>query len=115
MRIHKAVGRLLLHGADMKSDFEEQEKMLHRRIGEVLHYVWDPIGVAAVPQARDEYDSYIAPVFALLNAGASEAEICTYLDRLATDWMGLGDTLLLSKKAASVLVNWRDFATELTR
>jgi|GEM_PF-7106682 len=29
---------------------------LHQRIDEILHYLWDPIGVAHVPDARDADD-----------------------------------------------------------
>jgi hypothetical protein len=36
---------------------------LYRRTDEVLHYIWDPIGVAGVPEARDEYDSYLPHAF----------------------------------------------------
>jgi hypothetical protein len=32
---------------------------LYKRVNEVLHYVWDPIGVAYSPAARDEYQRYI--------------------------------------------------------
>ena len=32
---------------------------LHRRTDEVLHYIWDPIGVSGVPTARDEYSGYV--------------------------------------------------------
>lgn len=39
------------------------ERELCLRINEVLYYVWDPIGVADTPRARDEYDSYVLQVF----------------------------------------------------
>jgi len=39
----------------MKSDLNHQEKELYRRTDEILHYLWDPIGVSDTPQARDEY------------------------------------------------------------
>lgn len=32
---------------------------LYRRVDEVLFYVWDPIGVANSPAARDEYYGYL--------------------------------------------------------
>ena len=47
---------------------------LYRRIGEVLHYVWDPIGVSGYPEARDEYDMYLPQVFSLAIRGASADE-----------------------------------------
>jgi hypothetical protein len=35
-----------------QSDFELE---LYRRVDEILYYVWDPIGLAASPAARNEY------------------------------------------------------------
>ncbi len=63
-----------------------------RRIGEILHYMWDPIGVRGVPQARDEYDSYVYQVFGLLERGASESEISHHLGRITSEMMGLAAT-----------------------
>jgi hypothetical protein len=40
------------------------------RVNEVLHYIWDPIGVRGEPRARDEYDSYAPEVYSLLQSGA---------------------------------------------
>ena len=34
------------------------DEELYRRVDEVLHYLWDPIGVAGIPEARDEYYGY---------------------------------------------------------
>ena len=36
---------------------------LFSRVDEVVHYVWDPIGVAQEPWARDEYNSYLSQIF----------------------------------------------------
>jgi hypothetical protein len=32
-----------------------EQNELYKRVDEVLHYVWDSIGVAGEPHARDEY------------------------------------------------------------
>ncbi len=50
---------------------------------------WDPIGVADTPEALDEYDSYIGPVYRLLTSGASDAELIEYLYKTETDSIGL--------------------------
>ena len=50
---------------------------------------WDPIGVSDVPEAADEYDSYIGGVFDLLNRGATDGEISQYFIGIETDRMGL--------------------------
>ena len=42
------------------------ELELYKRCDEVLHYVWDPIGISDVPEARDEYESYLPTVWRLV-------------------------------------------------
>ncbi len=54
------------------------ELELYRRTDEVLHYLWDPIGVAGIPEARDEYHSYLPVVFSLVEKRDASA-ICAYL------------------------------------
>jgi hypothetical protein len=50
----------------MGSRMSPKDDALYQAVGEVMHYIWDPIGVAGVPQARDEYYSYVPQVFGLL-------------------------------------------------
>jgi hypothetical protein len=42
-----------------------------RRIRSVLMDDWDPIGVQGVPEAADEYDSYVMPIYCFGSAGMS--------------------------------------------
>lgn len=44
----------------------EHARSYHAAIREVLMREWDPIGVARIPEAADEYDSYISQVHGLL-------------------------------------------------
>jgi hypothetical protein len=97
----------------MATHLSPQDQQLLRVIGEVLHYIWDPIGVSGVPQARDEYDGYVGPLFTLLCAGAEESEISTHLERIAGDRMGLPGHKEKSDEAAAVLTDWRDFHAEV--
>ncbi len=62
---------------------------ISRRVGEILHYIWDPIGVRGAPKARDEYDSYVSPILELLERGVTEAELSACLTEFATGAMGL--------------------------
>ena len=39
---------------------------LYRRLDEVAHYIWDPIGISNVPDARDEYRAYLRDVLPTL-------------------------------------------------
>lgn len=52
---------------------------------------WDPIGVSDVPEAADEYDSYIDGVWSLLKSAASDDVIAEYLRKIETERMGLTD------------------------
>ncbi len=65
---------------------------ISRRVGEVMHDLWDPIGVSQEPYARDEYDAYVPVVTGMLMRGAGENEIASYLTRTSTETMGLSGT-----------------------
>jgi hypothetical protein len=58
-------------------------------IAKILLEDWDPIGVHDVPEAQDEYDSYVAGVYRLLAAGATPAELAVHLLSIENDSMGL--------------------------
>lgn len=83
--------------------FEEE---LYQRTDEVLHYVWDPIGISGTPQARDEYDGYLPQVFAMLLEGKSSEVIATYLAKVETERMGLTPSTEKAKQVAKVLLEW---------
>jgi len=51
--------------------------------------VWDPIGIADVPRAQDEYDDYVWPVYDLLVNGADDQQITAYLLHVVNELMGL--------------------------
>ena len=48
------------------SEYRERAKSLQDAIRQVLLHDWDPIGVADVPEAQDEYDSYISQIYGML-------------------------------------------------
>jgi hypothetical protein len=66
-----------------------KENELYQRTDEVLHYLWDPIGVAGAPGARDECWSYLPHVFSLLMERADEGAIADYLVTVERESMGL--------------------------
>jgi hypothetical protein len=84
-----------------------EERALHRVVGEVLHYVWDPIGVAGVVHARDEYDGYVAGVCAILWQQPDATVVSEHLERIATEQMELSGTKARSDLAAAKLLEWR--------
>ena len=93
----------------MGSRLSKPDQQLLRVVGEVLQYVWDPICVAGVPQARDEYDAYVGPVFTLLRSGATASAIAAHLEHIADVRMGLPGRKEESENAANVLVDWREY------
>ena len=71
---------------------EARAKEIQRAIGEVLLRNWDSLGVKDVPEAKDEYDSYVGGVYRLIASGASAKQIPEHLVRLETDRLGYPDT-----------------------
>ena len=51
--------------------------------------VWDPIGVNGIPEAADEYDSYIGDFYEMLVTQRPRQEIIDRLAYLEGDHMGL--------------------------
>ena len=82
--------------------------LLAQRVGEVLHYVWDPIGVSGIPQARDEYDIYVASVVNLLEGRASASALAVHLNSIVVDRMGLQGNLEHSAQVANILLDWHE-------
>lgn len=63
------------------------------QIRHVLLDVWDPIGVKDEPNAQDEYDGYVGPIFDLLSGGATDQQLTDRLLYFVNDRMGLQATL----------------------
>jgi hypothetical protein len=62
---------------------------LHRRVDEVLFYVWDPIGVSPEPCARAEYENYVLEVLAKLEETSNAVSISKHLAAIVRNNMGL--------------------------
>ena len=91
----------------MGTKLSAHDEELYRRTDEVLHYVWDPIGVSGAPEARDEYYSYLPQVFALLRAGAAPEQLAAHLEESATVSMGLEGNLEHTLKVVKLLLRWK--------
>jgi hypothetical protein len=60
-------------------------------IRQILYRDWSPIGfVGLLP--KDEYDSYIGPVYRILASSRSEQELIEYLARTGDDIVGAAHT-----------------------
>jgi len=86
------------------SEHLDKAKTLHSEIHKVLIEGWDPIGVGDIPEAQDEYDSYIPTIYKMLIARKPQHEIFEYLWWLETEHMGLtGDRQRTEQYAAKLL------------
>ena len=79
----------VLHSGELKNVDSAGEAWLEvqNQIRAVLNEDWDPIGVA--DSVADEYDSYIADLYAMLKRGESRASIANHLLTLESQ-MGVG-------------------------
>ncbi|SDG32251.1 hypothetical protein [Dyella sp. 333MFSha] len=84
------------------------DEQLLRRIDEVLHYRWDPLGVSDSPEARDEYESYVPRTFQLLKATTDGSDVADYLHWLNTEQMGVGANRKHDAEIVDLLMRWRD-------
>ena len=90
-----------------------RETELYKRCDEVLHYIWDPIGVAGAPGARDEYHSYLPKVFALVRDNANPKDIVAHLTTIEEKSMGLSAANPMRAQAAvEALFAWREWIWE---
>ena len=99
----------------MKRRLPAIEEELGHRIDEVLHYLWDPIGVSARPHARDEYNAYSTHVFSILLRGCSCREIADYLTSIEKDYMDLAisdQSRANAKAVADILIDWKKYLEE---
>ena len=71
------------------SDHLDRAKHYQEAIRTILLKDWDPIGVADVPQAQDEYDSYIHEIHGMLIRHVSRVELIDHLWWIESEGMGL--------------------------
>jgi hypothetical protein len=67
---------------------KEDSRRVRCEIRRIFLEVWDPIRIGDEPNAQDEYDGYIGPVFELLVTGGSDKQIVNHL-LWATERMGM--------------------------
>ncbi|SJZ31684.1 hypothetical protein SAMN02745126_00238 [Enhydrobacter aerosaccus] len=70
-----------LYRREMAAELEELKSLLLND--------WDPIGVAGIPEAADEYDSYAFHLHSMLTAGATSEAVAEYLSWAVTSRMEL--------------------------
>src|SRR5689334_11887491 len=85
-----------------------------RELRQILMDEWDPIHVAGVPQAADEYDRYHGQIAERLRAEATAEEIAEYLIWVEEDQMRLSPTAQARERDHELgvrLVAWHAAAT----
>jgi IS30 family transposase len=82
----------------------EKTRKLHQKIHKALMNDWDPIGVYGIPEAQDEYDSYIPTIYKFLFSRKPAHELFDYLWWLETEHMGLTGDYQKTKDFAEKLL-----------
>ena len=88
------------------------EKELFKRTDEVLHYLWDPIGVADVPEARDEYHGYLPQIFMMIKGNKSEEEISSYMSKIQSEEIGIAANKNKISEVVKILIRWKEVIEE---
>jgi hypothetical protein len=86
-----------------------------RELRRILMEEWDPIHVNGVPEAADEYDTYLDPLASRLREGAPAEAIADYLTDIEEDRMGLGKSAAARERhrtRAPRLLTW--YADEMS-
>jgi hypothetical protein len=86
------------------SERRQRAKDLQDAIGQVLVRDWDPISVADVPQAQDEYDSYISQIYGLLIRREPRHNLVDFLWWAETQNMGLYGNRQRTERVADLLL-----------
>lgn len=84
-----------------------KDKELYQRLDEVIHYIWDPIGISHFPEARDEYHTYLPEIYARLKVGEKDS-IVEYMKWVVTDSMGMVFNRERAEQVADILLHWKD-------
>ena len=81
---------------------------LHKRVDEVLFYIWDPIGVSPNPDARGEYSSYVQKILEMLKDGRDAEVIGKYLGEIQSGMMSLPVNEEKVKEVAIFLLSYKE-------
>ena len=90
------------------SEHLERASDYHTAIREVLMREWDPIGVAGIPEAADEYDSYVGELYGLLIRREPVHKMVDFLWWVETEHMGLAGSHRKTEKVAERLLRLPD-------
>jgi hypothetical protein len=87
----------------------KKDKELFTRIDEILHYLWDPIGISNEPAARDEYASYAPQILSMLKANMGLKDISKKLNGFAHIEAGVDADRMNNDTVAEILINYYEY------
>lgn len=92
----------------------KRAKEIQNNIREVLMKYWDPIGVKDIPEAQDEYDSYVGGIYRKLVSGVSDEDLIDHLNTVESESMGLsGGSDKKNKQLLNVVKRLKSIDLEL--
>ena len=97
----------------MGQQLSRGQKLLYKRIDEILFYVWDPIGVAPEPRTRDEYEMYLPQVFKLALENEDPKLIADYLHNITNTEIGLPSKLKNCIETAEIILKSKHYIDEM--
>lgn len=87
------------------SEYRDRARAYHEAIRRALLEEWDPIGIRDIPEAQDEYDSYVAMIYKMLISRKAKNELIDYLWWVETKHMGLTGNRQRTEEFAERLLN----------
>jgi hypothetical protein len=99
-------------GEDM-SERLHRAKLQQEAIRQVLLRDWDPIGVGDIPEAQDEYDSYIGQIYGMLIRRQPRQKLVDFLWWAETVNMGLYGNRQRTERVADMLLQLAEGFTTL--
>ena len=90
------------------SDYLDRARHYHAAIRTMLLTEWDQIGISHIPEAQDEYDSYVGGIYRMLIAHVNRAELLTHLWQIETEHMGLSGDRQHTEAVVDRLLRLRD-------
>lgn len=90
----------------MGTKLSPEEAELYKRLDEILHFKWDPIGISGEPGARDEYYSYLSEAYFITQKNNFTNKLADYLHDVATKKIGVTSNLEHSQKIAKLIFDW---------
>jgi hypothetical protein len=86
------------------SELVAARKAYHDAIRDILLREWDPIGVASIPEARDEYDSYLPGLHSLIFRRVAQDQVTLHLLQIEMQLMELDGSPARAARTAALLL-----------